>query len=334
MFVVLDTNSWIQTRLLGTSVASALIYKLASENNHLVLSDAQRRELEVTATRKLSEHEKTARSNLEAIKQYMGEIENVSYPTGVQVKQRISERLSELGDVYIEVICSDSQKLSAADRVIEQSPPNAPQDQQYKDSLIWESILGLADDDDVVFITKDGGFFEDRDFSKGLAANLAREIESKKHSVKVHKEIGDYLSREKLREPDQANIADSILSYLQSGPADHFQFGTLEFLDPSLDSFQVKAFLTEKPGVLAIDFDLILHSNALVDHEKGSEIEGHLNVLGTATWNEQRSRIVGVSVDQTKIISPEGLGSRVYTYAYASNRRPKDRNLIRKPFEE
>ena len=71
-------------------------------------------------------------------------------------------------------------------------PPTSPNDQQYKDSVIWRVVLRAAQSNKVLFVTSDGDFYRD---AKGdeLAESLGAEVRDLGRSVTLFRNIESLL---------------------------------------------------------------------------------------------------------------------------------------------
>lgn len=93
-----------------------------------------------------------------------------------------------------------SHAKSALKRVLEGTPPN-DRSQQFKDSAIWESLLELAKEADVYFVTADKAFFKNSDPSKRMASDLLKDCKNVSGTICLFYELCDYLGAIKKDEP-------------------------------------------------------------------------------------------------------------------------------------
>jgi hypothetical protein len=125
----------------------------------------------------------------------MGKRDDYRVPTLEELKRRGEDRLSELKELVMFTEFTLKHAKSALLRVIDETPPNRPGNQQFKDSAVWESILEIAQKGEVHFITKDTGFFQDGKPEKGLAQNLAEERKKLKNNIYIYPDLKKYLRK-------------------------------------------------------------------------------------------------------------------------------------------
>ena len=78
------------------------------------------------------------------------------------VREAFDARLDELHDVVEEVTVLDDDLAAAGRMVLAYEPPNTRESQQYRDCVLWQTGLRLAEDYDVIIVTNDSGFPQTR----------------------------------------------------------------------------------------------------------------------------------------------------------------------------
>ncbi|MDQ3653281.1 MAG: PIN domain-containing protein [Acidobacteriota bacterium] len=166
--VVVDTNTFVHsTLLLGTPLGMALLFSLGV-NGRLGMPEVLEQEIVKRAVSHARDMADKISRNLESLKTITGKELILPLPTNHELKKYVEDRLRELSDKFVRVPFTLDHAKSSLQRVMEESPPNGEKDQQFKDSAIWESVLELAKSYEVHFITKDKGFYYQRDPKKGL----------------------------------------------------------------------------------------------------------------------------------------------------------------------
>jgi hypothetical protein len=96
------------------------------------------------------------------IRQIFGRSQDVEPRTDDEVRQAFEFRLQELRP-HLEVIdCIEQDMLEAGRMVLAYRPPSTRASQQYRDSVLWRSVLRMAAANRVLFVTNDGGFIAER----------------------------------------------------------------------------------------------------------------------------------------------------------------------------
>jgi hypothetical protein len=177
--VVLDTNIWLSRRflLLKTPLSAALLFALGRRGGRVGLPEV----LESEIVKQLSLAAVGYATSLEAARSALEDMgakvpATFVLPTA-ELEALPKERLDALADYLVRTPMTIDHARRALAMVNGEVPPNGPKNQQFKDSLIWQSLFDLAGAHDVVFVTTDKGFFERRDPKLGLAGALARECD-------------------------------------------------------------------------------------------------------------------------------------------------------------
>jgi hypothetical protein len=210
-------------------------------------------------------HKHLVRAGLEAagdigrgareLRTLLGAFPATAEPSADRIAAAIRGRLSELSPLLERHAMTLEHARSAMQRVNDETPPNGPKNQQFKDSLIWESLLELAKRFDVCFVTKDAAFFKDKG-KMALASPLLEESIAPGTSLRVYSDLKPVLEllRAEIPDIDRRIIADAAYGSVREelerdASSKKVRLGTL------LD-YKVSPFLTEDHDVLAISFSL------------------------------------------------------------------------------
>jgi len=249
------------------------------------------------------------KENYRLIEQLMGIRDDFRVPAHDDFLTRVSQRLLELEGIVHRSPFTFKQAKAALKRVMDESPPNGHKNQQYKDSVIWEAILDLAQESDVDFVTDDKAFFKDRNPQKGLADNLKQDCENVPGDICVFHQISDYLQsvKEELPPLDYFEIAkiinDAIWEKLNE-KAKNKGFELLELID-----HEISAFLTEKSNIIAIEFEISYRTQGV--RLPGSEeiVEAVEVVKGDCTYEILEKHVLDVQLGN--IILEDIFGERI-----------------------
>ena len=337
--VVLDTNIWVyKTSLLRTPLGAALTNALLRVKGVLGLPEVVEEEIVKHTARVGGEAAAQMKESAAKIARLIGWVDENWYlvPMEDQFESSARERLEELSFFVERVPFNFEQAKSALRRVIDETPPNGPKNQQYKDSVIWQAVLELSDKYAVYFITEDKGFFEDRNPSKGLASSLEEDCQVEGRSIFVHYELESYLKslRETLPSLDHRHLASEIHRAIvedldQMAAEQGFQLGELV-------NWDISAFLTENVDSLALSFVLV-HRVSVISPPEG-EIAARLVTEGECFYSWREQSMSDVRKDYVRLWDLEGNRipgtGAVYLYS-GSDRGPRRRPYrIRLPLDE
>ena len=143
----------------------------------------------------------------------MGQHRPYTVPPSAKIVAAIEARFNELESLFESVPLTLEHARSALRRVNDGSPPNGPKNQQFKDSLIWEAALNLAERFHVHLVTKDTGFFADKNLS-ALAPELLRETAVLGRVISIYSKLQDCLEvlRSDATEIDLGRVPAAIQS--------------------------------------------------------------------------------------------------------------------------
>ncbi|MBA2280461.1 MAG: DUF4935 domain-containing protein [Acidimicrobiia bacterium] len=254
-YVLVDTNLWISHRLLTSPVASSFLYFLARTEGLLVVPEVVEREVRRNAERLGAEAVRAIADGLSEIRHYLGSAPEVTLPKSGQFEAGFARRMASLSDLVLRVGFTEQHARGALDRVIDGTPPNAPKNQQFKDSAIWEAALEVASARDRLdLLTADNGFYRDPG-SPELAPPLMAEVAQRGLRVHAHRRLEDWISEVQGSTPalDREAIADVIERELR----DTIEPATTKHgFSVGGRSVSIEAFATEHPWQLAITFGL------------------------------------------------------------------------------
>lgn len=171
--VVVDTNEWVATKWFATPIGKAFCDFISSGHAVLAIPEVLQVELEkhrLSFLSSLMSRASAALADLERTSGIRG-----TMPAMSEVEAGVSTRLAAVMETAVRLEISQEHARSALKRINEGSPPNGPKNQQAKDSLLWEACLELAETRPVYLVTRDSGFYLDKNPENWLATNLASE---------------------------------------------------------------------------------------------------------------------------------------------------------------
>jgi hypothetical protein len=306
-FIVLDTNVWVYTtRLLSTGLGAALIYSLHQTGRILVLPEVLEEEIKKHTLKRGKEAVEAIHEHYRLIEQLMGTRDDFRVPSETEISQRVEDRLKELGHLIIRTQFTINHARAALKRVMEEMPPNGYQNQQFKDSSVWESILEIGMEGAVDFVTEDKAFFKDRKPNLGLAENLKEECKKLPNTIRVYPSLSEYLETVKEEFPPLNNqeiaekINDSLETQLQKRATDK----GFELLN--LKTYKIAAFLTEKTNIIAIDFELHYNTKGVRLPESKALIEAIEVVKGDGLFDISQKIFSEVQFNNIFLIDMSG----------------------------
>lgn len=254
--VVLDANQWRNSHLLRTPMGSAIRYFINFADAKLGLPEVVETELNKHLLKVGTDAVSSIKSHFEIVKALMGSHKPYEVPTREQLRSAIEARVAELDTLIVRVPMTLKHAKSALARVNSELPPNGPNRQQFKDSLIWEALLVLGRNYAVHFVTEDGDF---RASGTGgeLAPVLREECEAQNIELHIHTKLADCLNAIRVEAPnlDSEAIALSLGDVVRDKVRDDAARYGLRV--EGLGRYSVSSFATERHDVIAVDFKLV-----------------------------------------------------------------------------
>lgn len=198
---------------------------------------------------------------------------------------------SELGVNLIEVPFSIESAQSSFIKTVNKVPPS-DKTQEFKDGVLWADCCRLIEEDDVSLVTNDKAFFAHRDYTKGLAANLAYEVSGKAKSFKIYASLSELIGELKTEfNIDKKVLVDTLLTKQETSiegllTRTSYRLGEAYHVEYS-------AYVTENPNLLYMEFtvEIVAH-----DATAESRPDGSLVLRGDANLNTESVTYEGVRV--------------------------------------
>ncbi len=255
------------------------------------------------------------KDNFETITMLMGSRDDYIVPTDEDLKQSVQTRLDFIEERVriVRIPFTFEHAESSLRRVMEESPPNGFKNQQFKDLAIWEAILELARSFEVVFVTEDKAFFQDRDPRKGLAQNLRDDIASAGGGVVVYYELATYLEalREQIPTLNLERIATQIDRIIRTHLQDMSKKlsktdSTLGFELQEITEHKISPFLTENTDILATSYSLNYRAFRTIRLGDAPRVEVKVYASGTCSISARDESVFDVKNAKVEVYDPNG----------------------------
>jgi hypothetical protein len=286
LFILVDTNVWRSQPLLRTLLGDSLIYNVRRTGSKIALPEIIELEITKQLLRAVTEAREKAKAGLGTLAQVMGQVPEVNFPSDDEAREAIKHRLDDLADLIERVPFTHEHSRGALLRLIDETPPNGPKNQQFKDSAVWEAARELAGRGQVLFVTDDKGFFEGRDPTQGAARFLQDEID-RGVDIKLFYGLAACLEAIQIAPPaiDRDAVVKELHERLKIQLSDSLTKDGWVAADPSATVLDV--FATEDPSRVTLS----LHADY---PQRTSPIA---EVQATATYNVETNEVVEIALD-------------------------------------
>lgn len=181
MYVLLDSCIWIKERGLTTNLGTATRFFIRDSAAVLAIPEVVRYEAANQLVTMFLKERDRARRGGGALALAMGQGKFTSnLPADELIRSRVSDLLDPDDAERIAIPISVEASRSAIVCAAEGRVPAG-----VRDGVIWQGCLGLLDRADVHFVTRDAGYYRDRDRTH-LNQMLRDEADQRKHALEVH----------------------------------------------------------------------------------------------------------------------------------------------------
>jgi PIN domain len=289
--VVVDTNVWRSELLLKSHLGAALVYLLGRSGALIGLPEVVEREIKKHIVKAGEEATKEIAKGFRTLEVLLGSRPGYTLPSAAELEQAIERRLEEMKRFLKRIPFTIEHAKAALEMVDQELPPNGPKQQQFKDSAIWQAVLDLSRDYDVVFITSDKAFFRNREPKNGVADNLLADCQRVGGKVDVYGELRGCLEALQKEAPplDHGKLAKTINDHLHNSlEASTAQRG---FALGQIVGSTISAFATEKVDIIALAFDLTYAISDVAQTGESQRSKATVRVSGDCSYNEASQAI-------------------------------------------
>ena len=193
--VVLDSNIWLSEQMLRHSTGAAVRFYLHRHDARIAVPEVIRREVILHLAERMKELAAEARAAHRALMPLTGRLRELVLPDDAELEGTAARAFEDIRVPIVDVPFSLESARASFEKCVRGEAPSGPKNQQFKDGVVWADCLRLAQHTPASLISQDKGFYEGRDYSKGLAANLLREAATAPHTVALSHELSAVLER-------------------------------------------------------------------------------------------------------------------------------------------
>jgi len=287
--------------LLRSILGAAFLYVVYQNDTLIGLPEVVELEIKKHSRKYGTKATEEIKKNYSIIEKLISSRDEYDLPSAEDFEQAVDDRLEELKNKIFKIPFKFSHAKGALTRVMEETAPNSHKNQQFKDSVIWESVLEISKKYNAVFITKDKSFFEDRNYKKGLASDLEEELIKFKNNVKVYYGIDNFLKEIKQNTPQLKD--DKIIGLIDNLINDEKEKKQIENSKVNeITNYTITPYLTDSPNELVIDFDINYN---IILFDASNEWEGSMSIEGECLLDIEKYTLSDLQLDSVKLNTPE-----------------------------
>lgn len=255
MYVVLDSNIWLSELGLNTSRGAAARFFLKHRGATLAVPEVVRIEVETNLIQSLSSFTSDITKNHRQLLAVFGQLKEVVLPSQDQIVERAKSTFKDVKIEMVEIPFSLESARSSLEKIFAKSAPNGPNNQQFKDGVVWADCMGLLAQGDVSLVSEDKSFYRDRQYEKGLAENLQQEVESHSHRFNIFPSLKELI--EEIGINVKINQSELVRVFTtETGKSMANMLERSGFAISSAPKVSVSFYVTENPERLYIDFQI------------------------------------------------------------------------------
>ncbi len=253
--IVLDTNIWLSELALMKPMGCAFSHYIKKRDFKIGLPEVIEEEVKQNFRNDLHKYRSNIQKDYNRMLAIFGKMKEIVMPTDQEIKERVDVIFDFHKDRLIRIPFDIKGARSSFDKIIKKEPPNSEKIQQFKDGVIWANCIELAKSNEVIFLTNDRDFFEERKYENGLANNLAQEAQILSNKIIVFNELSRLLKEIKcdldLDEKQLVKLieAKTYKNILEASERSKFSVG-------KLISSKFEVFATTNPKEVSIKFSL------------------------------------------------------------------------------
>jgi len=295
MKLIIDTNILIAENALRSNVGLAVRCLINIAKYDLVIPEVIKLEFEHNLQKIISEAIEKTKSNFNKLLGLFGELKSIELPEQDKVDSLVSSIFeNSFSKLDFIPFTFESAKDSFMKTILGLAP-SSETSQQFKDGVIWADSMKLLIDDDVILISSDKAFYENREYSKGIAKSLLNETIDKKHIIRIFPKLSDLLPELKNQmEFDNKSMIEFVYSALVKEMTSKIVEGILSKKEAIVQSrhnfasanprkiyveFIIEYFVDIENGETIVPSIILFDGNALMNSDDGEWSELNINTI-------------------------------------------------------
>ena len=333
MFILFDANTWISQVGLQSQNGAAVRFFARQHNATIAIPEVVQMEVEEVLTKRMLELRKRVEDGHRQLLPLFGQLQNLSLPSEDDVRNAVKNIIPDIDVPTRHIPLNLEAARSSMVKLMRQVPPSKKKE-QFRDGVIWAHCLELLSEGDVYFISGDSDFFDNANFTKGLASELTLEMksQSKKYNIFVKRTLDDLLGEIQIPfELSKRQIFDEMYRSRYEDMAellDAHGFTIGESIEGN-----VKCFATEKADRVHFTFDL---ARPCQDSTKEGRKKCVLKVKGVGFVDPLTKNTSDVQLSNVRLDYPEwepGRGARGSVYVSAHFNSLAQHHSLRIPLD-
>ena len=194
MFIVFDSNIWISQVGLQSTNGAAVRHFVRRRNATVVIPEVVELEVQHVLTALMLKKRKTIENLHRQLLPILGSLQALHLPSEEEIREAVAARILDIDVTTRRMSLDLTVARSSMLKVIRKQAPSRSKE-QFRDGVIWAQCLELLAEGDVYLVTDDKDFYQERNYTKGLARELVAEMRAcgGEGEVKLLRDLTDLL---------------------------------------------------------------------------------------------------------------------------------------------
>ncbi len=286
--IVLDSNVWLSEQMLRHGAGAAVRFYLRRHDARIALPEVVRLEVILHLSEKMKELAATTRQAHRTLLPLAGRLRELVLPEDGELDEIAARAFEDIRVPVFDVPFTIESARASFEKCVRAEAPSGPRNQQFKDGVVWADCLRLAHDTPVLLVTQDKGFYEGREYGKGLAANLRLEAAAAAHDVSISHELNAVLERVREAVPMDYDPVENGILTAEKRTAVGRLLGSEGYTLGDRLAATHQLFATDNPGEALIEFSLTFRAL----HPDGRN--GQLTVRGDGRYVSETGEVAEI----------------------------------------
>ena len=302
MFILFDTNVWISQVGLRSQNGAAVRFFALQHNATIAIPEIVQMEVEEILTKHMLGLRRKIEASHRQLLLLFGQLQKLHLPSEEDIRKAVANIIPDFDVLTRHIPLNLDAVRSSILKLMRETPPSKRKE-QFRDGLIWAHCLELLSEGDVYFVSEDSDFYDNGEFKKGLASELALEMQrtSQDHQVFLKRNLSELLDEIQMPfELNKLQVFDTISESRSeeiNQLLDSHGFRICDGIEGDLSYFA-----TEKARVVYFTFDL---ARPCQDSTQAGRQDGVLKIKGVGFIDPLTKKTTDVQLSNILLDYPE-----------------------------
>ncbi len=302
--IVLDANTLVAQHFLKGHLGIALVFASRRMGASIVIPEGTLKEAKFHTARLAAERRRDIEAAADQLQVILGGRPAVGWPGDQAIESAIENHLEAIKDIVSLVPIDVDLARAGLTRLIERRPPSHNKE-EFRDALLWETVLRLARDDRIYFVTEDFDFLVAKESKRALHPDLAAEIGRLGTPFEHHLTLSSLLDAlgPDVKQPDRKAVSDTLADALLPMVQQELVSRGITLQDVRESNWKV--FATQDPNRLAVSFQTPFVASS-TSAASTSPVAATVIASGSAGLDPRTNQLMNVDLDGIEVSYEDG----------------------------